>query len=99
MTSRDAGLSGKFISFFRLVEECAAPGCPVYRSLLADSRQYLATFLYEHVNDPDTRRPLRAAWGFCNHHTSMLREVGDSAFGSAILYEDMLRVVIQRFER
>ena len=99
MTPRGAGLSGKFISFFRLVDACAAPGCPVCRCLLADSRQYLETFLYEHVNDPDTRRPLRAAWGFCNHHTWMLRETSDSAFGSAIIYEDLLRVVIQRFER
>jgi hypothetical protein len=99
MTPRDPGLSGKFISFFRLVDACAAPGCPVCRCLLADSRQYLETLLYEHVNDPDTRRPLRAAWGFCNHHTWVLREISDSAFGSAIIYEDMLRVVIQRFER
>ncbi len=99
MTPRDGGLSGKFISFFRLVDACAAPGCPVCRCLLADSRQYLEALLYEHVNDPDTRRRLRAAWGFCNHHTWMLREISDSAFGSAIIYEDMLGVVIQRFER
>jgi len=99
MRPRDGGLSGRFISFFRLVDACAAPGCPVCRCLLADSRQYLEALLYEHVNDPDTRRRLRAAWGFCNHHTWMLREISDSAFGSAIIYEDMLRVVIRRFER
>jgi len=99
MTPRDGGLSERFISFFRLVDACAAPGCPVCRCLLADSRQYLEALLYEHVNDPDTRRRLRVAWGFCNHHTWMLREISDSAFGSAIIYEDMLRVVIQRFER
>jgi len=97
--SRGCDVSEKFIGFFRLVDACAAPGCPVCQCLLADSRQYLEALLYEQVNDPDTRRRLRAAWGFCNRHTWMLRDIADSAFGSAIIHEDMLRVVSRRFER
>ena len=98
MTS-ERGTVGKFIGFFRLVDACAEPGCPVCRCLVADARQYLNALLYEHVNDPDTRRRLRASWGFCGWHTWMLREVADPAFGSAIIYEDLLRVLSQRFQR
>jgi hypothetical protein len=90
---------GKFIGFFRLVDACAEPGCPVCRCLVADARQYLGALLYEHVNDPDTRRRLRASWGFCGWHTWMLRELADPAFGSAIIHEDLLRVLSQRFQR
>jgi hypothetical protein len=89
----------KFIGFFRLVDACARPGCPVCRCLTDDARQYLNDLLYEQVNDPDTRRRLHAAWGFCNWHAWMLRETSDPAFGSAIMYEDFLRAAIQRFER
>jgi hypothetical protein len=89
---------GKFIGFFRLVDACERPGCPVCRCVVDDARQHLDSLLYEQVTDPDTRRRLRASWGFCGWHTAMLREVSDPAFGSAILYEDFLRVAIDRFE-
>ncbi len=91
--------SAKFISFFRLIDACDGPGCPVCRCLVADTRQYLDSLLYEQVNDPETRSRLRASWGFCNWHAWMLREASDPAFGSAIIYEDMVRVAIRRFER
>jgi hypothetical protein len=98
MTS-EKGSVGRFIGFFRLVDACAKPGCPVCRCLVADARQYLGTVLYEHVNDPDTRRRLRASWGFCGWHTWMLRELADPAFGAAIIHEDLLRVLSRRFQR
>ena len=91
--------SAKFISFFRFIDACGGPGCPVCRCLLADTRQYLDSFLYEQVNDPETRSRLRASWGFCNWHAWMLKEASDPAFGSAILYEDLVRGAIRRFER
>lgn len=99
MSAADRPGLGKFVSFFKLMDACEAPGCPVCRCLLADSRRYLDALLYEQVNDPDVRRRIRAAWGMCNWHTWMLREVADSAFGSAIIYEDALRVVSERVER
>jgi len=92
-------VSKRFIGFFRLVDACVAPGCPVCRCLLADSRQYLEALLYEQVNDPDVRRRLRAAWGFCGWHTWMLGDIAGSAFGSAIICDDILRVASRRFER
>jgi hypothetical protein len=97
MSRQDTGPS-KYITFFRLVEACDRPGCPVCHCLLVDARQYLNTLLYEQVNDPDTRRRLHASWGFCNWHAWMLREGSDPAFGTAIMYEDFLRAAIERFE-
>jgi Family of unknown function (DUF6062) len=90
---------GKFIGFFRLVDACEQPGCPVCRCLVADARQYLERLLYEQVTDPGVRRKLYASWGFCNWHAWLLRETPDPAFGSAILSDDLLRLAIQRFER
>jgi hypothetical protein len=92
-------MPAKFIGFFRLIDACQGAGCPVCRCLAADTRQYLDTLLYEHVNDPETRARLHASWGFCNWHAGMLRETTDPAFGSAILCEDLLRVLMRRFER
>jgi hypothetical protein len=89
----------KFIGFSRLVDACDQRGCPVCRCLTADARQYLEALIYEHVNDPDTRRRLQASWGFCNWHTWMLRETSDPAFGAAIICEDLLRVTMGRLTR
>jgi len=93
------GGPGKFIGFFRLVDACGQPGCPVCRCLVADARQYLERLLYEQVTDPVVRRQLYASWGFCNWHAWLVRETPDPAFGSAILSDDLLRLAIQRFDR
>ena len=92
-------MSDKFIGFHRLIEACDEAGCPACRCLDADTHRYLTAFLYEHVTDPVSRSRLRASWGLCNWHAWMLRETADPAFGSAILCEDLLRVVGQRLER
>ena len=86
-------MSGKFIGFHRLIEACDEGGCPACRCLDADTHRYLTAFLYEHVTDPVSRSRLRASWGLCNWHAWMLRETADPAFGSAILCEDLLRVI------
>jgi len=92
-------MSGKFIGFHRLIEACEEAGCPACRCLDADTHRYLTAFLYEHVTDPVSRSRLRASWGLCSWHAWMLRETADPAFGSAILCEDLLRVLSRRFER
>jgi hypothetical protein len=86
----------KFIGHFRLVEACATPGCPVCRCLIDDSRSYLTAVLYEQVTDPDTRRALRASWGFCSWHVGMLPEIAHAIFGAAIIYEDLVRLALER---
>ena len=83
-------MSEKFFGFFRLVDACAKSGCPVCRCLDEDSRRHLDAILYEEVNDPGLRATLRASGGFCNWHASMLREIPDSSFGSAIISADLL---------
>jgi len=90
---------GRFVGFFRLVEACAHPGCPVCRCVIRDSRSYLDALLYEQVTDPDTRRAIRASWGFCNWHTWMLLEVEHSIFGSALIYEELVKLALSRTER
>lgn len=92
-------MSDKFIGFFRLVEACERPGCPVCRCLEEDSRRGLAALLYEHVTDPQTRHRLRESWGLCNWHTWMLPDIDSSATGASILYEDLLQVCSHRVER
>jgi hypothetical protein len=98
VTSADDAIPRKFIAFFRLIDACAAPGCPVCRCLTADSRHYLESLLHEHVNDPAARGRLHASWGFCNWHAWMLPEAPAPGLGSAILCEDLLRVLVRRFE-
>jgi hypothetical protein len=88
----------KFVGYFRLVEACRQPGCPVCRRVIDDSRGYLAALLHEHVTDPQTRRALRASWGLCAWHAAMLPDVAPAALGAAIIYEDLLRLVLQRTE-
>jgi hypothetical protein len=88
-----------FIGFFRLVEACAHPGCPVCRCVIRDSHRHLDALLYEQVTDPDTRRAIRASWGFCNWHTWMLLEVEHAIFGSALIYEELVKLALSRTER
>ncbi len=89
----------KFIGYFRLVDACQAPGCPVCRCVANESRGHLDALLYEQVTDPDTRRAIRASWGFCNWHTWMLPDIESSLFGSAIIYEDLVMLALRRTER
>jgi hypothetical protein len=92
-------MSDKFIAFHRLLDACAESGCPVCRCLVDGTRRHLESLLYEHVTDPASRARLRASWGFCNWHAWMLRETSNPAFGTAILSEDLLRVIGERLAR
>lgn len=89
-------MTGKSIGYFRLVEACDGPGCPVCAYLDADSRRQLTTLFEEHVTDVATRRKLRASNGLCNWHTWMALEVRPAVTGVAIVYEDLLRVCHER---
>ena len=89
-------MTEKFIGHFRLVDACAAPGCPLCHCLVAESRRYLAALLHEQVTDLETRRRIRLSWGFCNWHTWMLADVAGSTFGAAIIYEDLVTRILRR---
>ena len=88
-------MTEKFIGYFRLVEACERTGCPVCRCLVEDGRRQLEALISEMVTDVHTRRRLRAAWGLCNWHTWTLPTLGTAVTGSAIVYEDLLRVAAQ----
>jgi hypothetical protein len=92
-------MTQKFVGYFRLVEACDRPGCPVCRCLLAETRRYLDALLYEQVTDVDTRRAIRRSWGLCGWHTWMLPDVESSAFGAAIVCEDLVTRALRRTER
>lgn len=89
----------KFIGYFSLLEACAEPGCPVCWLVIGESRSHLRALLDEQVTDPESRQALRRSWGFCNWHTWMLLEMEQTRFGTAILYEDLLRLALQRVEQ
>jgi len=97
--SGTGGKAGRFVGYVRLVDACREPGCPACRLVTQDSRRHLNAILYEQVTDPDTRRRLRASWGFCGWHAWMLLEVENSPSGAAIIYEDLVRTVIDRLGR
>lgn len=80
----------RFWGYFRLVDACARPGCPICRCLDEDSARYLDGLLYEHVNDPATRARLHAAHGFCAWHANALAAARDGGLGAAILAGDLL---------
>ncbi len=92
-------MTGKFIGYFRLIDGCSQAGCPVCRVVEEDGRRHLDAIMYEQVNDPDTRRRLRASWGFCNWHTWMLLEVPSAQSGAAIIHEDLVRGLLHRLRR
>ena len=79
-----------------IIDACAERGCPLCRCLLAESRRYLQALLHEGVTDVETRRRLRLAWGFCNWHTWMLADIAGSAFGAAIIYDDLITRLLRR---
>ena len=70
-------------------------GCPVCQVVGWSAERLIDTLLYEHVNDPETRRRFRESLGFCNRHAWQARAHGD-AIGQTILYEDLMTRVAER---
>jgi Family of unknown function (DUF6062) len=81
---------GPFVGYYRLVEACGRPGCPVCGCLVELARRHLAAVLAEHVTDPITRARLAASWGFCAAHAAALREMPEAALGTAIVYHALV---------
>lgn len=84
------GSRDRFVAYFQLYEALGEEGCPVCRCLRRDTFRFLDGLMWEQVNDPDTRETLRAAWGFCNWHAWMLREIHHATLGIAIIYHDLV---------
>lgn len=79
--------------FFDLVEACQSPGCAIC-TLVAQTRwRYLDSLAYESVNDLAIRARLRESLGFCNRHAWYFVENVRDAFGTAIIYRDVLHTI------
>lgn len=76
--------------FFELRAAIGAAGCPICALTLQALERYLRGVVYESVNDVRVRQELRATFGLCAAHGTMLREAR-SALGTAIIERDMLR--------
>jgi hypothetical protein len=81
---------GRFVGYYRLVEACARPGCPICGCLRELASRHLGAVLAEHVTDPLTRARIADAWGFCAVHAAALREMPEAALGTAIVYQGLV---------
>lgn len=72
----------------------AQPGCPLCRLLARNADSYIDGLLWELVNDPEIRRELNHARGYCREHGWLLMRHGAS-LGVAILMEDVLNTVLE----
>jgi len=78
------------------LEACAQEGCPICQLEHAADARYLDRLLYELVNDYAIRQQLRASLGFCPEHARMATdEMQGKALGLAIIYDDLLRLVLE----
>lgn len=72
-------------------------GCPICVIINQNTSRLIDDLLYERVNDPATRKEIRAGLGFCNHHAWKLQAAGD-AFSHSIIYVDILNNLITAAE-
>ena len=84
-------------TYFDIVDNPSARGCPVCVLLSEALRKYFHNLLYENVNDGPTRRTLRSALGYCHAHAEVLLASGDS-FGTALLYRDVLEEILSSLQ-
>ena len=82
------------MSFYDLRDALAQPGCAVCRLKADSANQFLDTLLWEHVNDPGTRRDIRRARGFCREHAWGLVRPGAS-LGVALIMRDVLQSALK----
>ncbi len=96
MIPRPRGEKEKYLSYFKLCEALRHSGCPICNLVERDSFRYLDALLYERVNDVGTRQELRKSLGFCNWHAWQALGISNCALGLAIIYEDILGLIIEK---
>lgn len=78
------------------------PGCPVCRLSQEAVQKSADGFLYENTMNPDWRKPIMAAHGFCPTHTKLLVAVEMSSSGPVLginyIYEQLARQVADELE-
>jgi hypothetical protein len=86
----------KWLEFIHLCDALDAEGCPICTLVEKACYRQLDNLFYECVNDVGVRLRLSASKGFCNWHAHLALRVPHTSSGIAIIYEDMLRGVIDR---
>jgi len=75
--------------YFNLLDALKEKGCPVCNLAQKSVHMSMDSLLYEHVNDPGTRKEIRKSLGFCNTHAWQFQKFGDG-FGLSIIYNELL---------
>src|SRR5579884_1845344 len=73
-------------------------GCARCELELTTVRRHLDGLSYENVNDAEVRAGLRASRGFCAHHAWQFLEVTRDSLGAALIYRDILGVVLSELQ-
>jgi len=60
------------LSIVHMEEAMEKRGCPVCRLEYESAVQSIDSFLWENVNDPEVRKEINNAYGFCSYHTRMI---------------------------
>lgn len=85
----------KHLPYYAVLEAIQqAKGCPLCSLEAEASRRYLEGVLHEFVNDPGVRRDLARSGGYCHRHAHALAAFR-SGFGTAILYQDQIRLFLE----
>jgi hypothetical protein len=90
--------STKWLEFIHLCDALEADGCAICTLVDKACHRHLDNLFYECVTDVGTRRRLRASQGFCNRHAHLATRIPNTDSGIAIIYEDLLRHIIERAE-
>lgn len=88
----------KHMFFFNFLDALKEGRCAICSLLKKTIHKLMDDFLYEQVNDPGVRNEIRESLGFCSLHAWQLQKFGDP-FGSAIIYDDLMQLVVDRIER
>ncbi len=91
------------LTLVRLEEALRKPGCAVCRLEHEAALSAVDHLLWEHTNDPETRRQVREAGGFCPAHSRLLvaMELSRSgpALGVNLIYESLAESAVQDLRR
>jgi hypothetical protein len=83
---------------FEVRDALASDECAVCRLALRSVGRVLQSIAYEQLTDVDMRTRLRAARGFCNAHAYRWLHESHNVLGTAIVYGDVIRSVLQELE-
>jgi len=91
------------LTLVHLEEALKKPGCPICRLGDEAARRSVDSFLWENVNDPESRRPLQEAYGFCPEHTRLLvateMESSGVLLGVNMIYESLARQAMRDLQK